>query len=291
MSAESDYAELLDKLADKHQERLQEALFVLEDRIAQLMSEAPTEGGSLFDLEWAIAARPEIRAAMEEVYLSEVDSIIREYVGVADDTAAMLTTYGNFTRLDRATISQLQRLSFQGFEAVANEFIDTIASEVYQSTLTGRAFSDSVKSIRQSINGVYIASDEVEAQRLVDIAQNGTAAESAAAIQQLQTKYARDRVGNNLRKYSTVYAQDSLMQFSASANVAIGKESGADKWKYYGSVIRDSREFCKEHAGKTYTEEEIRDIWQGEWKGKSAGDPFIVRGGYNCRHHFRPVFV
>ena len=24
-------------------------------------------------------------------------------------------------------------------------------------------------------------------------------------------------------------------------------------------------------------------------KGKAAGDPFIVRGGYNCRHHFRPV--
>jgi hypothetical protein len=45
------------------------------------------------------------------------------------------------------------------------------------------------------------------------------------------------------------------------------------------------------HNMKTYTEDEIREMWaENEWTGKAAGDPFIVRGGYNCRHHFRPVF-
>jgi len=24
-------------------------------------------------------------------------------------------------------------------------------------------------------------------------------------------------------------------------------------------------------------------------QGKATGDPFIVRGGYNCRHHWQPV--
>jgi hypothetical protein len=84
---------------------------------------------------------------------------------------------------------------------------------------------------------------------------------------------------------------DSLMQFDSSIVVNAGKESGAEKWKYYGSVIRDSREWCKQHAGKIYTEEEIREMWaENQWQGKAPGDPFIVRGGYNCRHHFRPVF-
>jgi hypothetical protein len=38
------------------------------------------------------------------------------------------------------------------------------------------------------------------------------------------------------------------------------------------------------------TEEEIRDIWANEtWAGKAQGDPFVVRGGYNCRHSFQPI--
>jgi hypothetical protein len=85
-------------------------------------------------------------------------------------------------------------------------------------------------------------------------------------------------------------AQDSLMQFDASINTAIGKQSGATKWKYYGGTVRDSRPFCVEHAGQVFTDEEIEETWSGSWKGKASGDPFIVRGGYNCQHHWRPVF-
>jgi len=25
------------------------------------------------------------------------------------------------------------------------------------------------------------------------------------------------------------------------------------------------------------------------WQGKAQGDPFVVRGGYNCRHHWQPT--
>ena len=290
MPADSDYSEILESLADGHQERLSNALKTLEDNVADLMATAPTRDGKLFDLEWAVSARPELRAALEANYLSEVDSIIRDYSAVSADASKMLYTYGDFTKLDATVISQLQSLSFQGFQAVANEYLDVLANEVYQSTLTGRAFNDTVKNLRQTINGVYIQSDSVEANRLVDIAANGTTAQQADAVRQLQTIYARDRVGNNLRRYATQMAQDSLMQFDASINTAIGKQSGATKWKYYGSTVRDSRPFCVEHAGQVFTEEEITDTWSGSWKGKASGDPYIVRGGYNCRHHWRPIF-
>ena len=290
MAADSDYSEILERLADSHQERLAGALKTLEDDVASLMATAPTKDGKLFDLEWAVSARPQIRAALEADYLSEVDAAIRDYAKVSSDASKMLATYGDFTKLDQTVISQLQRLSFQGFEGIANEYLDVMANEVYQSTLTGRSFNDTVKNLRQTINGVYIESDNLEANRLVDVAANGTAAQQADAVRQLQTVYARDRVGNNLRRYATQMAQDSLMQFDASINTAIGKESGATKWKYLGSTVRDSRPFCVEHAGQVFTEEEITDTWAGSWKGKSSGDPYIVRGGYNCRHHWRPVF-
>jgi hypothetical protein len=290
MPTDNAYDEILDTLADTHQQRLADALVALEERVADVMADAPLQGGRLFDTEWAINVRPALREAMDEAYLAEVDAVVRQYGSVAADAQDMLSTYGDFTKLDSSVVNQLQRLSFQGFESVANEYLDVLANEVYQSTLTGRSFNDTVKNLRQTINGVYIQSDDVEAQRLVDLVNNGTAAQSKEAAELLRTKFARDRAGNNLRRYSTQMAQDSLMQFDASINTAIGKASGATKWKYYGDVIRDSRPFCKEHAGQVFTEEEIEQTWAGDWKGKSSGDPFIVRGGYNCRHHWRPVF-
>jgi len=290
MSAESEYSDLLDRLADTHQARIAAALQELEERVAQLMATAPLTDGNLFDLEWALAARSEIRSIIDEVYLAEVQASIRQYRKVSESALAMLQNYGDFIAVESSVITQLQRLSFQGFEAIAAEYLDILATEIYQSTLTGRAFNESVKTLSQSINGIYISSDSVEAKKLVEIAANGSAAQKAAAVEKLQTLYGRDRAGRNLRRYSVQMMQDSLMQFDASINTAIGKESGATKWKYYGSSIRDTRSFCREHAGKEFTDEEIAQTWSGSWAGKAPGDPFIVRGGYNCRHHFRPVF-
>lgn len=290
MPTENQYDEILDKLADDHQRRLANALTTLEMQVVDYMANAPLQDGNLFDLEWAVAARPQLRSVMEQSYLTEVDSVIRGYGAVADEAQEMLSTYGSFTRLEPTVINQLQRLSFQGFEAVANEYLDVLATEVYQSTLTGRSFNATVQNLRQTINGVYVLGDEVEAARLVDLVNNGTKKQAEEAANLLRTKFGRDRAGNNLRRYATQMAQDSLMQFNASINTRIGIESGATKWKYFGGLIRDSRPFCRKHAGKTYTLEEIQEIWEGDWKGKAPGDPFIVRGGYNCRHHWRPVF-
>lgn len=290
MPTENQYDKILDNLADNSQRRLLNALTDLENQVADLMGDAPLRDGQLFDLEWAVQARPAIRAALDDAYLSEVNAVVGSYEALAEQAQDMLSTYGDFTKLDTTVIRQLQQLSFQGFESVALEYVDVLANEVYQSTLVGRSFNDTVKNLRQTINGVYIQSDDVEAQRLVDIVNNGTVAEANAAAETLRTKFARDRAGNNLRRYASQMAQDSLMQFDASINTRIGIESGATKWKYYGDVIRDSRPFCKKHAGKVFTLEEIEETWAGSWKGKAAGDPFIVRGGYNCRHHWRPIF-
>ena len=41
---------------------------------------------------------------------------------------------------------------------------------------------------------------------------------------------------------------------------------------------------------RSFPDQEIRDIWNNQgWQGKSTGDPFIVRGGYRCRHTWIPT--
>jgi len=288
MAAVDDYSEFLEELADQHQRRLSDALQTLEGRITGYIQSAPETDGQLFDLEWAVSARTELRTAIEQDFLEEVQDILGDYRDVAARQLAMLNNYGTFTGVAQEAIASLQRLSFQGFEALASQQLDTLATGVYQYSLTGGTKAELIDNLRGSINGIYQASDQEEINRLVEIAQGSTGAAQKAAVDKLHSVYASDRLGNNLRRYATTYATDSLNQYSASITAATAREQGIDSFEYYGDVIRDSREFCKKHVGKTYTADEITEIWAGSWAGKSPGDPFIVRGGYNCRHQWLP---
>ena len=70
--------------------------------------------------------------AIEQEYLSVVDEIVRDYSVVADDIAGMLGTYGDVTKLDPAIVSQLQTLTFQGFEDLGENFLDAVSKEIYE---------------------------------------------------------------------------------------------------------------------------------------------------------------
>jgi hypothetical protein len=290
MAADTDHAKILERLGDTHTERVAESLSILESRIAGAMDQLPVRDGKLFDLAAAINIRQTILAEMQDTFLTEVDSIIRDYDEAIDATRTMLAEYGDFADIPPTTINALKTLTFQGFEDVASTFVDELANEVYQNTLTGRTRAESVRAMRGKLNGVYQQSDQDEIQRLVDVAAGGGAA-AEEAVERLHKVYAADRLGRNMRRYASQQVRDSLNQFNASINTAIGMESGVARWKYVGSNVVDTRDFCVRTVGKTFTEEEIRETWASEeWQGKAPGDPFIVRGGYNCRHFWRPVF-
>jgi hypothetical protein len=247
MAADTDHFDILDRLADRHEQRLADALVVLEDRIADLMATAPLQDGQLFDLEWATNARTQIRQMVNEEYLGTVDSIIREYDDVAVGAADMLREYGDIVELDQGVVSQLQQLTFQGFEDIGTEYLDVIAKQVYESTLTGTTFAQSVAAVKEV-------------------------------------------VGKDMARYASQQVHDALTQFDRTVNTKIALDSGAEKFVYRGSDDEKTRSFCRKHVGKTYTIDEINEIWQGEWSGKSSSNAFVSAGGYNCRHRFRPVF-
>lgn len=288
MAAADLYAELLERQADNHQRQLAGALQSMEDRIAGYIQTAPDKAGKMFDLEWSIAARTELRSIMEAEYLTAVQSVVSDYAGVAADQLKMLNTYGKFTGIAPEAISALQTLAFQGFEAIAVQQLDVLSTGVYQAALTGRTKADLIKELRGDINGIYQASDQEEIRQLVEVAQGSVGAAQQEAVERLHSVYSADRLGNNMRRYATQMATDSLNQYSASVTAKTALDLGIDRFEYYGDLINDSREFCREHVGKTYTTQEINEIWAGSWAGKSAGDPFIVRGGYNCRHQWLP---
>ena len=290
-------ANAITSLEDKQQELLIKALQQLENKVVETALKLPNRNGILFDTRLAIEIRPQLQKAIEDLYLTKVQTFINDYDKIA---ANIVATYGKLpipaefkqiTEIDLQVIQQLKKISFSQFQNLGNEFVNTLANEVYQSTLTGRPVVEMVQTLKSKINGIYQQSDNKKAQELVNyIANNPSGAEVDTAVSQLQTIYGRDRLGDNLNRYATQIVQDSLMGFDGQFAKYRADELGLTSYIYYGSLVRDSREFCIENANKIFTEEEIRQKWENEtWQGKAQGDPFVVRGGYNCRHHFQPV--
>ena len=293
-------SKILDKLADQHEQRIIDVLYRLEEDVIREVTRAT--GGKLVSQRLAIQLQPAIRNLVETTFLDEADTIINEeYNKIAKE---VLDTFGempipkkfkSLTKVDLATLNALKTQSFSGFEDIAERFLKVINDEVYQSTIAGRPFDDMVANIRSHINGVYKQSNVAEINELVDFINenkfdNAKKAEIEEAVRKLHTQYASDRAGNNLRRYASQIAHDSVMQFHGQFTVAKAKDAGLTHYRYTGTLVRDSRPFCRDMLNKTLTENEIRDIWNNQgWQGKSTGDPFIVRGGYRCRHTWIPT--
>jgi len=291
---------ILDKLADQHEERLVNVLYTLEDDVINAVRRST--GGELISTRLAIQLQPQLRQAMENTFLNEADLLINEdYNKIAKE---VLDTFGkmpipanfrNLTQIDLQTINALKYQSFSGFEDIAERFLKVINDEVYQSAIAGRPFADVEKNIRSHINGVYQKSNQREINELVDYINENKynptlKSKVEESITKLRTQYAADRAGENLRKYAGQIAHDSVMQFHGQFTVKKAKDSGLEHFSYTGTLVRDSRPFCRDMVNKTLTEKEIRDIWNSRsWAGKSSGDPFIVRGGYRCRHTWIPT--
>jgi len=288
---------ILNSLEAKHQELLYKTLQRLEQEVVNIALELPSKGGVLFDTRLAIEIKPSLQKAIEEFYLKPVQTFINDYDKIA---GTIVATYGKLpippefktiTQADLVTIQQLKKLAFTNFQNLGTEFTNTLAQEIYQSTLVGRSAGQMVQTIRDKINGIYQFSDNAKAQQLVEyISNNPNGAEVATAIDELKQNYGRTSQGDSFVKYASLVVQDSIMGFDGQFAKYRADEAGLTSFLYYGSLMKDSRDFCRLHAGKVYTTDEINQIWANDSaQGRDQGSPFIVRGGYNCRHSWQPV--
>ena len=294
-------SKILDQLADQHEQRIINTLYRLESDVIKEITRAT--GGTLdTDIRIAIQLQPRLRSVIETNFLNEADLIINEeYNKIAKEVLDIFgkmpipSKFKSLTDVDLQTINSLKYQAFSGFEDVAERFLKEINDEVYQSIIAGRPFDDMVSNIRGHINGVYQSSNITDINNLVDFVNENKfnpkmKSQVEEAIRKLHTQYAADRSGNNMRKYAGQIAHDSVMQFHGQFTVKKAKDSGLNHFRYTGTLVRDSRQFCREMLNKTLTETEVRDIWKRRsWNGKSTGDPFIVRGGYRCRHTWIPT--
>ena len=303
--AEAEYYEQLTKVLDK-----------IEDEITSLAGRSlPLSDGKLIELQAAIAIRPQIKAILEREYLTWSDTVVRtgfnkQAKRVEKSFQAILkkakvkkkdiAVFSELTKGDLALVQNLKQQYFTQFKDISNTFTRTLSNKVYQNTLIGAEFSVLEKELRQSINGIYASSKDPEINRLVNFVKKNKNKKSMQskvdkAVIKLQTKFARDRLGDNMKRHAGQLLNDSLRDFDATLNFNKSKDAGLTYVKYFGDIIPTTRDHCRNVISGVYNRrnggvfklDEVRKIWASQsWKGKKSGDPMIVRGGYNCRHQW-----
>ncbi len=298
--AEQEYYKSLIRTLDK----------IEKDVIALASRDLPTDKGKLIELKAAIAIRPKIRTILSTEFLSWADTVTKKgYSKQAKRIERAFKGIGNIplkfqqlTKGDLELIRNLKLQSFTQFQDVSNTFTKRLADKVYQSTLVGRDFVELEEELRQTINGIYSRSSDIEANELVDFINENKNIKSKQsevdkAVQTLQSKYARTRTGENMRRFTGQLLADGLRDFDAQVNSKKALDAGLTFVKYYGDVIPTTRSHCrniingvyKKRISNVFTIEEARKLWQRSWEGKKPGDALIVRGGYNCRHSWSYV--
>ena len=283
----------------------------IEREVVSLASRLPLTDGKLIELQSAIAIRPRIKFILEREYLKWSDDVVREgFNKQAKRIEKAFKRIGNIpiefqelTKGDLALVQNLKQQYFTQFKDVSNTFTRKLSEKVYQNTLVGSEFSVLEKELRQTINGIYASSDDPEIQRLVNYINDNKfdkskQAEVDKSVQTLQSKFARDRAGENMKRYAGQILNDSLRDFDATLNFNKSQDAGLTFVKYYGDVIPTTREICRNMISGIYnkrksglfTVDEVRKLWASRsWSGKKSGDPLVVRGGYNCRHQWSYV--
>mgnify|MGYP003637906083 CR=1 FL=1 len=250
----------LDANIDTNEAKLIAALTSVDKRIESLVAALASDGNGRFlsdsiAIEQAINVRKDISVAMLEYNL------------VASDVSTSLDGAAKIARADYAAIG-----------------IDSAFSESDASLI--QAMTDNTYNNMIAYGDAATAS--MSEAVLNSVAAGGSKADAMLIVQQMTLgKTAAN--GKPLLNYATTIAETAYMETHSTATLALADDAGVTHWKYSGTLVRDSRPWCVSHLNKTYNKEEIQAWNNSTWAGKKAGDPFITRGGWNCRHRFQPT--
>ena len=281
------HSDLIDSILDDFDEFMESASKTLENKVAARILETNTVDELLA-----------LRIPLTEDYRTLVSERVREYIAEFDalavDSIAMVGD--GVTPLDNRVASELKAQAYARLDETTNQNKQTVTTEIVVGALAGLGVQQIATNSRHAISGLLITVDDLETTRLQNrlrkLRQAGDSAkeEIAATLSQLKKRFAGVNVGTNLNSRMTDEMHDTVMDFDGVFVKHRARQAGLKKFRYSGSLVAESRDFCIRNQGKTFTEAEAKSLWSSEsWSGKRSGDPFVVRGGHRCRHFWIPV--
>lgn len=274
---------VIDKAAKEMQAGMFDAVKALEIQVADIVAQnLPVE-----------TLRPQILAAFNTQ--SQV---------VKDASAPLTTISEDFMKQsntpasteDFLSQSQLLNLSSDELSNTMTGAGEDVVKTVVLGTVAGLATSVLVNQARGRISGIHMESTDPNVRRdqrkLRKLVKDGA---SAAIVTQATNKLKRslpgsvNTAGSIAVKLSTT-VENVVGSYNGTYAKAAATRKGVEMFEYVGGVMATSRPFCVGLVGSIMNAEDIQSLWDGSgWAGKEPGDPFVVRGGYNCRHYWVPV--
>ena len=252
---------------------------ILERRVAELVqTEQP-----------ATSLRPQIQQAFAEAK----QGIISSSQSVTDISADTLEQSKlPVTPDDQIAAQALAEQTGKTIGGQTDSYFENVMEVVTIGGAAGIGTSLLVNQVRGKISGVFMDSSDREVRRQQKILKkSGATPEEVASA----TRVIRDRLTGvnttaSLRDLTAKNVQDTVMKFDAAFIAGRAERAGIERFEYAGGESDNTRPFCRDMVDQTLTKVEIYEIWDSEfWAGKEPGDPFIVRGGYNCQHFWVPV--
>lgn len=254
----------------------------VENQLAQLIM-------STGDSSELVQMRPQILAQF-----SVMDQFQSELPGALEDIrtqAVELQEIGSIDAADVAAFVALTTLFQNDIAQTIDQFRNSTVDLIVRNSVAGTPREDIVQQTRFQISGLMAESTNPSVVRLQNrlTQQQSQGEDTAETVALLQSELGSVPRSANLRETIARTTTAAVIGLSAAYLMSRSRRRQITRYQYTGGTDERSRDFCVEHDGNIYDEDEIYDIWMDDWAGKEPGDPFVVRGGYNCRHFWVPV--
>lgn len=282
------HSDLINSTIDQLRETIEDYLLALEEQIIAILDRTPP----------GVNPRPQIvqtyeqfAALIQEVRSSLIplsDAVVGEQIAEGFGTVKTFEDIRAEEGLLAAAQASLSSSVLSHSEVIAG--IAGTALIINESPQLTRA------RIRGAISGVMMRVSDPTTRRLqtqLRRLRNNPNADTVlirGLTQQIRDRLPQVETRGSLIDQQNRTVESVVMRYNNTFTYNRAEREGATHYRYSGTTDSNTRDWCRNLVGDTMTEAEIRELWAtSSWGGREPGDPFIVAGGYNCRHHWEPT--
>lgn len=276
-----------DKVYDRALEEIQDNVFdnvkALENEVADIVAQglAPEQ------------ARPVIVQAFNRHAL-EVKSSAGPLTNLSQDYLEQSDL--PISPQDYTSESALLDTSGNELSATIESGSEDIVKTIVLGTVAGVTTQALINQVRGRISGVQMESADPNVRRQQRKLNKMMKAGATGAVLAAQVAVIKRVLPGNVNTAASVATRiktvvDNVVgEFNGTYAKGRATRNKVEMFEYVGTTDGDSRPFCQDMAGARMSADEIQNVWDSSgWQGKEPGDPFVVRGGYNCRHYWVPI--
>lgn len=263
-----------------------DSVSALEQNIVSVVESGNTE-----------SARQQILTAYES-YAASLGESVEPLVSVANNTVENQTEAGIGTgvdTVDEQITSTLLADARGTIQETVRGHAETISTIVVGAAVTGIATEVVANQARAAVSGVFMQTTDPTTTRLqnqlrrMKTQPDATVDDMRDLVKRIKDRLPVAAVGGSLADQLIGAAESVVMKFDGAFTVNRAKRYNITRFQYVGGVVENTRPWCADLDGVILTEAEIVELWTGSWQGKSGDNPWLDRGGYNCRHFWTPV--